>query len=96
MKVTKELADKIRMFNKLQNQTNSLFEEITEELIRVSPVNADVCITGFDVYSEPAGEDQGDGEYCDQYSGFIEDDYNGTYFYPIEDSDEYVGMSYFC
>lgn len=96
MTATKALADKIRTYQKLQEQTTTLFEEIEKELIKLSPENADICINDFDVYSEPAGEDQGDGEYCDQYSGPCEDDYHGTYFYPIEDSDKYIGMSYSC
>ena len=96
MTATKELADKIKTYQKLQAQTISLFNEIEEELIKLSPENEYVSINDFDVYSEPAGEDQGSGEYCDQYSGPLEDDYHGTYFYPIEGSDEYIGMSYSC
>lgn len=95
-KVSQELAAKVNRYQELESECNRLYEEICSELIEFSAENADICINGFAIFDEPLGDPQGDGEFCDQYSGYIEDDYHGTYFYPIEDSDKYLGMSYSC
>ena len=50
-------------------------------------------VNGFGVTRQPEGDEQGDGEFCNQFmSG--EDSGSGVYYYPIEDSTEYVYVAY--
>ena len=50
----------------------------------------DFWIDGFGVSQEPNGEEQTDGEYCDQWMRG-EDSGDGIYYYPIEGSTQYFG-----
>lgn len=50
-------------------------------------------VNGFGVSQEPEGEEQSDGEYCDQW--MLGEDYgDGTYYYPIEESTQYFWIAY--
>ena len=50
-------------------------------------------ISGFGVSREPNGEEQNDGEYCDQ-GMYWEDSGDGVYYYPIEGSTQYFWVAY--
>ncbi|HEL1972280.1 TPA: hypothetical protein TYI96_000160 [Streptococcus suis] len=41
------------------------------------------------------GDEQFDGEYCDQSRGYSEDDYHGVYYYPIGEN-LYFAYNYEC
>ncbi len=41
------------------------------------------------------GDEQLDGEYCDQSCGYSEDDYHGVYYYPIGEN-LYFAYNYDC
>ncbi|MGQ7678136.1 hypothetical protein [Streptococcus suis] len=41
------------------------------------------------------GDEQFDGEYCDQSCGYSEDDYHGVYYYPIGEN-LYFAYNYEC
>lgn len=87
MKIPKEIADKIVQRNKLVEEVNKWF---------IDNVDTDgMYIEGSMVVSEPSGEAQGDGEYCDQMQ-HDEDTFSGSYFYPIEGNAEYVRIDYWC
>lgn len=47
----------------------------------------------FGVSKEVHGEEQSDGEWCDQIM-IYEDSGNGTYYYPIEGSNMYMYVKY--
>lgn len=89
MKVTREIADKVREFQELKKRTDILYEEIEKYFVEETDAE------GFGIpfiTKEPTGQKQSD-EYCDQtYLG--EDWYRGYYYHQIENSDEYVGYSF--
>lgn len=96
MKIKPALAAKIKKCKALEKEYNSLWEEIRSTITRLDEQNADVCIEDFYISDRAAGQAQGDGEFCDQWSGYIEDDYEGVYYYPIEGSEKYVAVKYHC
>ena len=49
---------------------------------------------GFGISQEPSGEEQSDGEYCDQWIRGEDYSGDGTYYYPIEGSTQYFWVSY--
>ena len=49
----------------------------------------------FFICHSACGEPQGDGEHCEQTSGYFGDDFNGVYFYPIGES-LYFAYDYEC
>lgn len=51
--------------------------------------------THFDLCHEVTGDPQGDGEYCDQSSGYSGDDFSGVYYYPIGEN-LYLSYDYEC
>ncbi|BBE40585.1 hypothetical protein [Streptococcus dysgalactiae] len=54
-----------------------------------------VFFTHFDLCHEVNGDPQGDGEYCDQSSGYFGDDFSGVYYYPIGEN-LYLSYDYEC
>lgn len=90
MKVKREIAEKIERYQNLQSEADKLYEEIEEYF--TEELDVDYFGTPF-VTDKPAGEYQGDGEYCDQIT-MGEDWYRGNYYYQIDGSDKYVGYSY--
>jgi hypothetical protein len=49
----------------------------------------------FDLCREVNGDPQGDGEYCNQSSGYSGDDFNGVYYYPVGEN-LYFSYDYEC
>ncbi len=91
MKVSKEIADKVEKYQKLKSETDKLYEELREFFEEEHEIEGfcDPFIT-----DEPQGVRQSaDGEFCDQ-TILGEDWYRGEYYYPIENSDKYVGCHY--
>ena len=91
MKVSQEIADKVKQYQELQSQADKLFEELEEYFID------EQGLEGFEdafIADKPEGSKQTkDGEYCYQIT-LGEDWYRGTYYYPIEKSKKYVGIEY--
>lgn len=54
-----------------------------------------VFFTHFYLCREANGDHQGDGEYCDQSSGYFGDDFSGVYYYPIG-KNLYFAYDYEC
>lgn len=53
-----------------------------------------VYIDDFFIVDEPEGDEQDDGEWCDQYTGFECDTGSGTYYYAVEGSKKYIAITY--
>lgn len=91
MKVSKEIADKVIQYQNLQSQADKLYEELKEYFEEEQGVEG-FC-TPY-ISDKPQGARQtADGEFCDQ-TILGEDWYIGEYYYPIENSDKYVGCHY--
>lgn len=91
MKVSKEIAAKAEEYERLKNRIDKLYEELCEWANKNE--FEDFWVTGFGVSQDVDGEEQLDGEFCDQYmSG--EDSGSGTYYYPIENSTRYLWVEY--
>lgn len=91
MKVSKEIANKVKRYQELQAEADELYQQLN------SYFEDELGVEGFYdpfITDEPKGiEQSGDGEYCDQ-TILGEDLYKGVYYYQIEDSDDYIGCRY--
>lgn len=91
MKVPKEIASKAERYEKLKKEIDTLYEEL-EEYANENGFE-DLEVEGFGVSQEPDGEEQSNGEYCDQWTRG-EDYGDGIYYYPIEGSTKYFWVGY--
>lgn len=91
MKVSKEIAKKAAEYEEAKKKADKLYEEL--EAWSNENGFEDFYINDFGIVEEPEGEEQKEGEYCDQWR-HGEDWYTGTYYYPIEGSDKYVAYTY--
>lgn len=92
MNIPKEIADKVEIYE----AGKKAFCEIVAWLRENTDADG-VYIEEVFIVDEPAGDEQNDGEYCDQYSsGWCEDSFSGNYYHPIEGSPQYLGYSYSC
>lgn len=64
MKASKEIAKKAAEYQKLKGKVDDLYEELQEWAAERD--FEDFYIHGFGVVSEPNGDDQSNGCYCDQ------------------------------
>lgn len=91
MKVSIEIAVKVIRYQKLKTQTNALYRELKEYF------EEELELDGFEdafIAEKPQGiRASADGEFCNQIT-LGEDWYRGEYYYPIENSDKYVGCNY--
>lgn len=91
MKISKEIADKVARYQELKEQTYALRKELKEYF------EEELELDGFEdafIAEKPQGiRASADGEFCDQIT-LGEDWYKGEYYYPIENSDKYVGCHY--
>lgn len=91
MKASKEIAKKAAEYQKLKGKVDDLYEELQEWAAERD--FEDFYIHGFGVVSEPNGDNQSNGCYCDQV--MLGEDYgSGTYYIPIEGSSEYLFVTY--
>lgn len=91
MQVPKEIAEKAERYEKLKVETDKLYEEL-EEFANKNGFE-DFGVNGFGVSQEPEGDEQSNGEYCNQWM-HGEDSGGGTYYYPIEGSTQYMWVGY--
>lgn len=91
MRVSKGIAAKVQRYQKLKSEVDGLYKDLKKFF-------EEEC--GLEGFCEPfiADNPQGmrqtaDGEFCDQTT-LGEDWYSGEYYYPIENSDRYVGCHY--
>lgn len=91
MKVSKQIANKVERYQKLQAQADKLYKELKQYFEEEHGLEG-FC-TQF-ITGKPQGIRQSaDGEFCDQNT-LGEDWYKGEYYYKIEGSDKYVGCHY--
>lgn len=98
MPVTKEIARKCQEYDKAQMAADRLFEELYDFFTSYDDENENVTLTGFGTCPSDqvkGDEQQFDGEYCDQTQRG-EDSYEGTYYIPVEGSNEFVYFKYTC
>lgn len=96
MHIPNEIAAKARMYEEHMKAADEAFAEVVEWLREHTDADG-VYITNIHIESEPSGRDQGEGEYCNQYTvGCCEDSYEGTYYHPIEGSTDYLSYNYEC
>lgn len=85
--IPKEIREKIEQKLKLD-----------EEISQWAQNNIDVEGLFFEsmkIVDEPSGDEQDEGEYCDQSLGYFEDSYYGYYYYPL-DNGKYLCFYYEC
>lgn len=91
MKVSKEIANKVERYQKLQSEADLLYQELKRFF------EDEHGLEGFCepfIAEKPQGMRQtADGEFCDQTT-LGEDWYRGEYYYPIKNSDKYVRCHY--
>lgn len=91
MKVSKKIANKVEQYQKLKAKVDELYQQLN------SYFEDELGVEGFyDAFitDETEGTKQTeDGEYCDQRT-LGEDWYKGVYYYPIKNSDNYIGCRY--
>lgn len=90
MKCSKEIADKVREFQKHKAEAEKLYKEIKTYFENEHDAQ------GFGepfITDKPKGKKQYGDEYCDQYCVY-EDWYQGNYYHQIEGSKKYVGYSF--
>lgn len=93
MKIPREIAEKVKRYIELSDESQKLYRDVVEWLN--GNTGADVVyITSLFIAQEPKGKLQEEDEYCEQWSGILEDDYSGNYYHQIEGTNEYVGYSY--
>lgn len=91
MKVEKDVLKLIKELNKREAEAKKLREALYNRFRD----EFDGCyITGFFVDDEPRGEEQDDGEWCDQWTGYECDTGSGTYYYAVEGSKKYIAITY--
>lgn len=92
MKIPKEYAEKVKRYLELKAESEKLFEEVVAWLTEHSADG--VYVDELFLTDTPTGDLQEDDEYCDQWTGYCEDDFHGNYYHQVEGSEEYVGFHY--
>jgi len=92
MKIPKAIAEKANKYEELRNEVDALFEELQEWFSKNTDMD-DCYLYEFGVSQEPDGEEQLEGEYCDQCQRG-EDSFDATYYWQIEDSTQYAWVNY--
>lgn len=97
MKAPKEIVECVEKYAKLRKEFERIEKEMEECRRTFVEWEGDTgaYVGNLFIADEPSGEEQYDGEYCNQ-SCLGEDWYTGIYYYPIEGSDKYVAYEYEC
>lgn len=90
MKVPKEIADKVELYETLQKQANKLHGELEEYF--ENELDAEGFVEPF-ITDKPRGRLQNEDEYCYQII-LGEDWFEGEHYYPVENSGKYVGYNF--
>ena len=93
MIMPKNIADKMREVNKLMSEIDRwMYENIVTEGSKHQNKDVHGNYVHKDYYKftdEPLGDEQDDGEYCDQYQ-IGEDSFRGDYYVKTEDGDYFT------
>ena len=90
MKIPKELADKVELYQQLTKQEEMLYNEVRKWLVDETDAEG---IGEIFITDTPTGSLQNDDEYCDQ-ACHGEDWFTGNYYHQIEGSNKYVGYGF--
>lgn len=90
MKIPKEIADKMKQANELNNEIQKWMNENIYDFDEF-----DCSLMFWDIVSEPKGVEQLDGEYCDQRQ-LGEDWFVGEYYWKLEGESKYLRIHYEC
>lgn len=95
MAVSKEIAEKVKRFQQLETEANQLFDELQGIFNGDDFLGDMVVIGGVSISDNPSkiAEPTENGEF-NQIVTRYEDSVDGCYFVPIEDSNEFVAVSY--
>jgi len=95
MSVSKEIAEKVKRSEKLSSEANKLYSELQGIFNSDDYLGDMVLIGGVSISDNPAhiAEPTKNGEY-NQIVTRYEDSVDGRYYFPVEDSDEFVAIDY--
>ena len=85
--IPKEIREKI--------ETKLKLDEEIYEWIKNNLDTEGLFFESMRIVDEPDGDEQGDGEYCDQSVGYCGDDFHGYYYFPL-DNGKYLCFYYEC
>lgn len=88
-KIPKEIVDKIEQRNKL----NEEIETWCKENLNMGGIRSN----GVDITAHHAGDEQttvNGREWCEQRTGYCEDDYYGHYYWETEYPEKYLHMEF--
>ncbi len=95
MKIPEEIALKLAKYEKIKEDKKLLYSQIADWLNNNTEADG-VYIGEIFIVDKPRGVIQGGGGYCYQICGHLGDNFSGTYYYPIENSDKYLAYNYEC
>lgn len=98
MAVSKEIAEKVRRYQQLEQEASKLYEELEEVFQKEEYMGESCVIDGLGISIGEAHLDgratpTKDGEYHVVTTKF-EDSEWGVYYFPIENSEEFVAVNY--
>ena len=91
MTVPKEIAIKANRYEMLKKEVDEIYEEL-ESWASENGFDG-MWVNDFGIAQEPVGEEQEDGEYCNQTMAGEDTGY-GDYYYPIEGKSQYMRIGY--
>lgn len=91
MTVPKEIAIKANRYEMLKKEVDELYEEL-ESWASENGFDG-MWVNDFGIAQELVGEEQEDGEYCNQTMAGEDTGY-GDYYYPIEGKSQYMRIGY--
>lgn len=91
MTVPKEIAIKANRYEMLKKEVDELYEEL-ESWASENGFDG-MWVNDFGIAQEPVGEEQEDGEYCNQTMAGEDTGY-GDCYYPIEGKSQYMRIGY--
>ena len=94
MKAPKHIGELAEKYLKLQKETRAAYKALADWLTNEAGSADGVYIDDIFITDEPHGQLQNEDEYCDQWTGYCEDSFSGTYYHPIEGTDKYLAFGY--
>ncbi|HEM3555488.1 hypothetical protein [Streptococcus suis] len=91
--VTKMIVDEGHYPKKLVENCVRKYKRINDFLINIE--SDGILRSCFIICHSAYGDEQFDGEYCDQSCGYSGDDFHGVYYYPIGEN-LYFAYNYEC
>ncbi|MBS5114144.1 MAG: hypothetical protein KHY88_00325 [Erysipelotrichaceae bacterium] len=85
--IPKEIREKIETKLKLDKE---IYEWIENNLDTEG-----LFFESMKIVDEPSGDEQDNGEYCEQYVGYLGDDFSGHYYFPL-DNGKYLDFYFEC